>query len=84
MLSLFDNPRRLLKLASVLLIGGLLMLLIGVVLAYVLDAGLSIPLLLVAHLMSILGPTLIKLGYVLRLHALNRLDPLERASFSGA
>lgn len=72
-MSLFEHPQRLMALSGLLLIGGLAMLLVGVVLAYGLEARLSIPALLLAHLMTILGPTLIKLGYVLRLHVLHRL-----------
>ena len=59
--------------ANLLLVGGLAVLLTGVLLAYVVDAALCLPALLVAHLLTLLGPTFIKLGYVLRLHELHRL-----------
>lgn len=56
-----------------LLLGGLVMLLVGIILAYGCDAYLSLPQLVGAHAMTILGPTAIKLGYVMRLLAFNRL-----------
>jgi hypothetical protein len=77
MYDFFEHPDRLLKLSHVLLIGGLVALLVGAILAYGLDQYLSLPGLVVAHAMTILGPTAIKLGYVMRLVAFNRLrrDP---------
>ncbi|WP_429214000.1 hypothetical protein [Metapseudomonas resinovorans] len=50
------------------------MLAIGVLLAYFLDAYLSNGALVLAHLLTMLGPTSIKIGYVLRLHALYRFN----------
>jgi len=73
MYSFFENPIRVLKLSHVLLIGGLLMLLVGIILAYFCDAYLTLPALVGSHAMTILGPTAIKLGYVMRLLAFNRL-----------
>lgn len=69
----FENPYRVLKLSHVLLIGGLIMLVVGIILAYGCDAYLTLPALVGAHAMTILGPTAIKLGYVMRLLAYNRL-----------
>ncbi|MNY74774.1 hypothetical protein D3C86_2138810 [compost metagenome] len=48
-------------------------LIIGAVLAYGYDAYLSLPGLVMAHALTILGPTAIKLGYVMRLLSFNRL-----------
>ncbi|MNF02446.1 hypothetical protein D3C80_2015880 [compost metagenome] len=73
MYGFFEDPYRLLKLSHVLLIGGLIALLVGAVLAYGYDAYLSLPSLVGAHALTILGPTAIKLGYVMRLLAFNRL-----------
>ncbi|MGF6693978.1 hypothetical protein M2318_004062 [Metapseudomonas resinovorans] len=53
---------------------GVAMLAIGVLLAYFLDAYLSNGALVLAHLLTMLGPTSIKIGYVLRLHALYRFN----------
>jgi hypothetical protein len=73
MYGFFENPYRVLKLSHVLLIGGLVMLVAGIILAYFCDAYLTLPALVGAHAMTILGPTAIKLGYVMRLLAFNRL-----------
>lgn len=71
----FEDPYRVLKLSHGLLIGGLLALILGAVLAYGLDAYLSLTSLVAAHALTLLGPTAIKLGYVMRLLAFNRLRP---------
>lgn len=76
MASLLGNPERALQCAHLLLAGGLAGLLLGVLLAYVLDSYLTLPVLLAAHLLTILGPTAIKLGYVLRLQVLSRRKPV--------
>jgi hypothetical protein len=47
--------------------------LVGIILAYGCEAYLKLPELIGAHAMTILGPTAIKLGYVMRLLAFNRL-----------
>nr|WP_189684166.1 MULTISPECIES: transmembrane sensor/regulator PpyR [unclassified Pseudomonas] len=69
----FDNAQRVLKLSHVLLIGGLVMLIVGIVFAYWLDAHLRLAQLVGAHALTILGPTAIKIGYVMRLLSCNRL-----------
>jgi hypothetical protein len=69
----FEHPHRALKLSHVMLIAGLVALVVGAILAYGLDQHLSLPGLVMAHAMTILGPTAIKLDYVLRLLTLNRL-----------
>lgn len=73
MFDFFDNPQHVLKLSHLLLVGGLLMLIAGIILAYGLDAYLNLPQLVCAHALTILGPTAIKLGYVMRLLSFNRL-----------
>lgn len=80
----FENPYRVLKLSHVLLIGGLFMLVVGIILAYGCDAYLTLPALVGAHAMTILGPTAIKLGYVMRLLAHNRLRLNLKAQLQGA
>lgn len=72
MISVFETPERMLKCANSMLWVGLMVLLTGIVFAYWLDRYLPLPVLVGAHAMTILGPTLIKLGYVMRLMALNR------------
>lgn len=65
----FTCPLRALRLANQLLGAGLLLLLLGLFGAYGLDARLGLRLLVGAHALTILGPSLLKLGYVLRLAA---------------
>ncbi|MGL6244463.1 transmembrane sensor/regulator PpyR [Pseudomonas sp.] len=84
MYGFFENPYRVLKLSHVLLIGGLIMLLVGIILAYGCDAYLTLPALVGAHAMTILGPTAIKLGYVMRLLAHNRLRLNLKSPLNGA
>ncbi|QRY78249.1 transmembrane sensor/regulator PpyR [Pseudomonas sp. PDNC002] len=69
MSTVFENVQRLRRISSRLLVGGSLTLMAGGLLAYGGDAYLSMRELLAAHLMTILGPAAIKLGYVLRLQA---------------
>lgn len=80
MYGFFEDPYRVLTLSHVMLIGGLIALAAGAILAYGLDQYLSLPSLVMAHAMTILGPTAIKLGYVMRLLTLNRLrcQPLSQ------
>lgn len=73
MFAFLASPRRALKLSSHMLVCGMTMLILGVLLAYGLSAYLSLTCLVLAHLMTLLGPTLLKLGYVLRLQAHYRL-----------
>ena len=75
----FESPHRVLMLSHLLLVAGLVMLISGICLAYGLDAWLTLPQLIGAHALTILGPTAIKLGYVMRLLASNRLR-LDRLS----
>lgn len=60
-------PNHVLHLSSNVLIAGVLVLLAGAGAAYGLDSHLSIPALVAAHSGVIIGATLLKLGYVLRL-----------------
>lgn len=59
--------------SHILLSCGTVLLAAGVVLAYGMEQCLSLHSLLIAHAMTILGPTAIKLGYVGRLCSINRL-----------
>lgn len=59
--------------SHILLSCGTVLLVAGAVLAYGMEQYLSLPSLLIAHAMTILGPTVIKLGYVGRLYSINRL-----------
>ncbi|MFV0934387.1 transmembrane sensor/regulator PpyR [Pseudomonas jessenii] len=63
----FSNPQNVLHLSSRVLGVGLVMLLTGVYGAYLYAGHLSIVALVSMHAMTILGPTLLKIGYVMRL-----------------
>ncbi|MDH4653773.1 MULTISPECIES: transmembrane sensor/regulator PpyR [unclassified Pseudomonas] len=78
MISLFGCPQRLLQLSHLFLWTGLFQLVLGIAGAYYLDAYLGLLMLIGAHGMVILGPTLIKLGYVMRLTAQYQMRKEER------
>lgn len=69
MLAYLACPVRALQLANRLLLLGALLLLCGLVGAYGLEMRLSIASLVTAHTLTVIGPALLKLGYVLRLAA---------------
>ncbi|WPN44969.1 MULTISPECIES: hypothetical protein [unclassified Pseudomonas] len=70
----FSNPQNVLQLSSRVLGVGMAMLLVGIYGAYLYAGALSIPALVSMHAMTILGPTLLKIGYVMRLLSQYRLD----------
>jgi hypothetical protein len=72
-MSLFGCPQRLLCLANRVLAAGGVGLLVGLLGAYGLEQHLGVPALVGAHSLTVLGPALLKLGYVLRLNAQHRL-----------
>ncbi|MCY1451885.1 hypothetical protein D9M71_687750 [compost metagenome] len=74
MSQLFSNPQNVLHLSSRVLGVGLAMLLAGIYGAYLYAGSLSIPALVSMHAMTILGPTLLKIGYVMRLLSQYRLN----------
>ncbi|MGE8190369.1 transmembrane sensor/regulator PpyR [Pseudomonas sp. NPDC086278] len=73
MFDFFSNPLNVLHLSSKVLGVGLVMLLAGIYGAYLYDGGLPIVVLVLMHAMTIVGPTLIKIGYVMRLLSQHRL-----------
>ncbi len=73
MFAFFESPQRVYWLGNHLLVSGSAMLVIGALLAYVFDAYLAMGCLVLAHLLTLLGPIGIKLGYVMRLQAHSRL-----------
>jgi hypothetical protein len=74
MFNFFSNPRNVLQLSSRVLGAGLAMLLAGIYGAYLYDGYLSIIVLVSLHAMTIIGPTLLKIGYVMRLLSQSRLS----------
>jgi hypothetical protein len=67
MFDFFLQPANVLRLSSRVLLVGLAMLLTGIVGAYLLDLKLNLFELVSLHAMTIIGPTIIKIGYVMRL-----------------
>jgi len=63
-----------LHLSSQLLWGGLILLLVGLAAAYGLEKHLNVPTLVLAHSLTLIGPSVLKIGYVLRLIAQERLN----------
>ncbi|WP_323160969.1 transmembrane sensor/regulator PpyR [Pseudomonas fluorescens] len=73
MFTLFESPLNVLYLSSKVLVAGLVMLLAGIYGAYLYQGHMPIALLVAMHAMTIVGPTLIKIGYVMRLLSQYRL-----------
>lgn len=73
MFAYFNDPHKVLHLSSEVLIAGLAMLLVGIYGAYLYAGHLSIVVQVALHAMTIVGPTLIKIGYVMRLLSQHRL-----------
>lgn len=73
MLTFFESPLNVLHLSSKVLVAGLVMLLAGIYGAYLYDGHMPIALLVAMHAMTIIGPTLLKIGYVMRLLSQYRL-----------
>ena len=74
MFNFFSNPQNVLHLSSRVLGAGLAMLLAGIYGAYLYNGHLSIVVLVAMHAMTIVGPTLLKIGYVMRLLSQYRLS----------
>ncbi len=73
MFDFFNNPQNVLHLSSKVLGLGLTLLLLGIYGAYLYSGHLPIVALVSMHAMTIIGPTLLKIGYVMRLLAQHRL-----------
>ena len=78
MFTFFSNPHNVLRLSSHTLAIGLAMLLAGIYGAYLYAGPLSIVVQVAMHAMTIVGPTLIKIGYVMRLLAQHRLTKVTQ------
>ncbi len=68
------EPHRLLILANLGMVTGLALLILGVTGAYVFDHYLALGAVVASHALVILGPTALKVGYVMRLAAQRHLD----------
>ena len=69
MFTFFESPLNVLHQSSKVLVAGLIVLLAGIYGAYLYQGNMPIALLVAMHAMTILGPTLLKIGYVMRLLA---------------
>ncbi|MDD1964159.1 transmembrane sensor/regulator PpyR [Pseudomonas sp. NPDC090203] len=67
MFDFFVDPRNVLRLSTRILWTGLIMLLTGIVGAYLIELHANLIVLVSMHAMTIIGPTLLKIGYVMRL-----------------
>jgi hypothetical protein len=67
------DPHRLLILANLSMVLGVLLLLLGITGAYILDSHLMLGTVVASHALVILGPTGLKIGYVMRLLAQRQL-----------
>ncbi len=79
MFTVFENPLNVLHLSSKVLVAGLVMLLAGIYGAYLYQGPMPIALLVAMHAMTIIGPTLLKIGYVMRLLSQYRLGRTHAA-----
>jgi hypothetical protein len=75
MFDFFSHPQNVLRLSSRVLGVGLVMLLAGIYGAYLYAGHLPIAALVSMHAMTIIGPTLLKIGYVMRLLSQHWLSP---------
>ena len=82
MFDFLNNPLTVLHLSSKVLGAGLAMLLAGIYGAYLYGGHLSIVVLVAMHAMTIVGPTLLKIGYVMRLLAQHRLSKPQRVALA--
>lgn len=73
MLTLFDHPQRTLTLSHAVLLSGLALLALGILGGYVVDHALGLAEQTLAHLLIITGPILLKVGYIIRINACQRL-----------
>lgn len=72
-MNFFNDPKRTHILSSILLLSGLALLAMGILGGYVFDDLLGLAEQTLAHILVILGPTMLKVGYVMRLNARKRL-----------
>ncbi|WP_347905855.1 transmembrane sensor/regulator PpyR [Pseudomonas purpurea] len=85
MFEFFSHPEKVLHLSSRVLGFGLFLLAVGVIGAYGYEGQLGLVTLVSMHAMTILGPTLLKVGYVMRLLAQYQLGkPAKRLLSAGA
>ena len=67
MSSVLESPVNVFNLANRLILSGVAILIVGVLGAYGFDKQIGLGLVVGAHMLTIVGPSLVKLGYVMRL-----------------
>ncbi|MFJ4196785.1 transmembrane sensor/regulator PpyR [Pseudomonas sp. NPDC089534] len=77
MLAFFESPLNVLHLSSRVLVAGLALLSVGLYGAYLHQGHLPLGLLVTMHTLTVIGPTLLKIGYVMRLVAERRLGLVQ-------
>lgn len=73
MIRCFDSARHTLSLSHVMLLSGLVLLFMGILGGYIADHRLGLAEQVLAHMLIITGPVLLKIGYVMRINACQRL-----------
>lgn len=73
MSGVLESPSKVFNLANNLVVSGVVILLVGVLGAYCFDEAIGLGLVVGSHMLTIVGPSLVKLGYVMRLSVQDRL-----------
>lgn len=73
MSGVLESPSKVFHLANNLVVSGVVILLVGVLGAYCFDEAISLGLVVGSHMLTIVGPSLVKLGYVMRLSVQDKL-----------
>lgn len=73
MIHFFDSPRHTLSLSHAVLLSGLVLLFMGILGGYIVDHRLGLAEQVLAHMLIITGPVLLKIGYIVRINACQRL-----------
>ncbi|WP_455231450.1 transmembrane sensor/regulator PpyR [Geopseudomonas aromaticivorans] len=73
MSGVLKSPANVFNLAKNFILAGVAILIVGVLGAYGFDKQISLCLVVGAHMLTIVGPSLIKLGYVMRLSVQDKL-----------
>lgn len=72
MSGVLESPANVFSLANNLILAGVAILAVGLLGAYGLDKQIGLGMVVGAHMLTIVGPSLVKLGYVMRLSVQNK------------
>lgn len=73
MSGVLESPSKVFNLANNLVVSGVVILLVGVLGAYCFDEAIGLGMVVGSHMLTIVGPSLVKLGYVMRLSVQDKL-----------